>query len=271
MRVMVDQNDDLSISQQCELLGISHSTYYYKPLEPDDEQLKLMDAIDKIYLEQPYYGSRRITKALRRQGWSVGRKRVRRLMRLMGIEAIYQRPNTSKPAPENKVFPYLLKGLNICRPNQVWCTDITYIRLKTGWAYLMAVMDWHSRRVISWGLSNTMDADFCVDILQQSLKFGKPEIFNTDQGSQFTSNQFTEVLQDADVRISMDGRGRYLDNIFIERLWRSVKYENVYLNDYQTIGEARTGLDKYFKTYNFIRLHQSLAYSTPQEVWMATA
>lgn len=271
MKSLVDPKDGLSIARQCEILGLSGSTYYYKPSDASQEQLVLMKAIDEIYLEQPSYGSRRIAKALQRQGWSIGRKRVRRLMRLMGIEAIYQRPNTSKAEPEHKVYPYLLKGLEICRPNQVWCTDLTYIRLKSGWAYLMAVMDWHSRRVISWGISNTMDADFCVEVLQESLKLGKPEIFNTDQGAQFTSNQFTEVLQTAGIKISMDGRGRYLDNIFIERLWRTVKYENVYLNDYQTMADAKEGLSRYFALYNHRRLHQSLGYNTPQEVWAATA
>jgi putative transposase len=271
MREHIDSKATIPVSRQCELLGLPASSYYYKPQPVKTEQLQLMKAIEEIYLEQPYYGSRRILKALHRDGWQVGLRRVRRLMRIMNIQAIYQRPNTSKPSPENKVYPYLLRGMVISRPDQVWCTDITYIRLATGWSYLMAVMDWHSRRVISWGLSNTMDVDFCVGVLEESLKHGKPEFFNTDQGSQFTSTQFTNILKDHEINISMDGRGRYQDNIYIERLWRTVKYENVFINDYQTLGDARVGLDLFFDIYNQKRLHQSLDYKTPQEVWKAAS
>jgi putative transposase len=271
MRELIDPEIEIPVSRQCELLGLPASSFYYKPHPVKTEQLNLMKAIEDIYLEQPYYGSRRIAKALQRDGWQVSRKRVRRMMRIMCIQAIYQRPNTSKASPENKVYPYLLRGMAISRPDQVWCTDITYIRLTTGWSYLMAVMDWHSRRVISWGLSNTMDIDFCVEVLQQALKHGKPEIFNTDQGSQFTSSQFTDVLKCHGIGISMDGRGRYQDNIYIERLWRTVKYENVFINDYQTLGDAREGLDRFFDIYNKKRLHQSLGYKTPQEVWKAVS
>jgi len=271
MRELIDPEIDIPVSRQCELLGLPASSFYYKPNPVETGQLRLMKAIEDIFLEQPYYGSRRIAKALQRDGWKVSRKRVRRMMRIMCIQAIYQRPNTSKASPENKVYPYLLRGMAISRPDQVWCTDITYIRLTTGWSYLMAVMDWHSRRVISWGLSNIMDIDFCVGILQQSLKHGKPEIFNTDQGSQFTSTQFTEVLKSHEIDISMDGLGRYQDNIYVERLWRTVKYENVFINDYQTLGNARVGLSQFFDIYNHKRLHQSLGYKTPQEVWKAVS
>jgi putative transposase len=262
---------ELPKSTQCELLGIPRSTAYYKKAPVTQEELELMKLIDIIYLDFPYFGARRIAMTLRRNGNHVSRKRVSRLMKRMGISAIYQKPNTSKPNPEHKIYPYLLKGLDINQPNQVWCTDLTYIRLRSGWSYLMAVMDWHSRRVISWGLSSTMDTDFCVGVLEDALNEGKPEIFNTDQGSQFTSLEFTECLESSGIEISMDGKGRFMDNIFIERLWRSVKYECVYLNDFDTISDAKTELEKYFDKYNLFRPHQGLGSRTPDEVWQDAA
>ena len=272
LRVLIDpEHEELSLSRQCKLLGLSSSSYYYQPALVAPIQDKLIHAINVIYTKHPYYGSRRIVKKLRREGWMVGRKRVRRLMRLMGIQAIYQKPNTSKPNLQHKIYPYLLRDVKIDHINQVWSTDITYIRLKTGWVYLMAVIDWHSRKVLSWGLSNTMDTSFCIDVLENSFKHGKPEVFNTDQGSQYTSNDFTGVLKRKGIKISMDGKGRYLDNILVERLWRTVKYEDVFINDYQTLVNARKGLEEYFITYNTERLHQSLDYHTPDEVWSYAA
>jgi len=226
-----------------------------------------MRMLDEQFLETPYYGSRQMVRHLRRQGYRVGRKRIRRLMHKMGLEAIYQRPRTSHPNPEHRVYPYLLRNLKIDRPDQVWCADLTYIPMPRGFFYLVAVMDWHSRRVLAWQLSNTMEPDFCVEALQESLsKYGPPEIFNTDQGSQFTSEEFTEVLKAAGVRISMDGKGRWMDNIFIERLWRSLKYECVYLNAFETGSEARTGIGRWIDRYNTRRPHSSLDGFTPQEV-----
>jgi len=261
------EDQDVPVTRQCELLGLPKSTYYYKKADIPQEDVDFMNAIDKVYTKYPYYGARRISREMRNRGFNIGRKRVRRLMRIMGIQAIYQKPNTSKPNPEHKVYPYLLKGMVINKPNQVWCTDITYIRLAHGWGYLMAVMDWHSRRVISWGVSSTMDVEFCIRVLEDALKQGKPQIFNTDQGSQYTSVAFTDVLKREGIDISMDGRGRYLDNIFIERLWRTVKYENVFINGYRTIPELRVGLEQYFLIYNHERIHQALGYVTPDSVW----
>ena len=227
-----------------------------------------MHRLDELYTKWPFYGSRRMTEQLIRENQAVNRKRVSRLMRLMGIEAIYCKPRTTKAHPEHRKYPYLLRGLDIVRPNQVWATDITYIRLSHGFVYLVAVMDWYSRYVLSWRLSNTMESTFCIDALQEALgRFGVPDIFNTDQGSQFTSTDFTDVLKAANVDISMDGRGRYLDNIFVERLWRSVKYEEVYLKDYQTMPEAASGLGSYLSFYDDVRLHQALDYMTPAEVY----
>ena len=272
MRNLITPSDqEVPVSRQCELLGIPLSTYYYKPLRTTHEEDELCRLIDIIYTDFPYYGSRRIAHTLKQECMPIGRKRTSSLMKKMKIEAIYQKPRTSIPNPEHKVYPYLLKNIDINKPNQVWCTDITYIKLSTGWTYLMAVMDWRSRRVISWGVSNTMGADFCVRILEESLKHGKPEIFNTDQGSQYTSESFTAVLKREGIKISMDGKGRYLDNILIERLWRSVKYENIYINDYRTIGELRLGLTLYFDKYNHRRIHQSLDYKTPDDVWSFVA
>jgi len=226
-----------------------------------------MKLIDRQYLATPFYGARKIAAWLKSQGHRVNRKRVRRLMQLMGLKAIYRRPRTSQPAPGNKIYPYLLGGLRITRPNQVWAADITYIPMARGFLYLVAIIDWYSRYVLSWRLSNTLDAGFCVDALQEALKKGKPEIFNTDQGAQFTSGAFTGILQQHGVRISMDGKGSYNDNLFIERLWRSVKYEEVYLKAYQDGREARTSIGNYFRFYNTLRLHQALGYRTPAEIF----
>jgi putative transposase len=218
-------------------------------------------------LKTPFYGSRRMKAWLLGEGYLVSRSKVRRLMRLMGLEAIYRRPNTSKPAPGHRVYPYLLKGVEVNRVDQVWAADITYIPMAQGFLYLVAIMDWYSRHVLAWKLSNTMDTDFCVAALEEALSRGRPEVFNTDQGAQFTSDAFTQTLQERGIRVSMDGKGRYLDNIFVERLWRSVKYEEVYLKAYQTVVEARTGINAYLEFYNRQRPHQSLGYRTPAEVY----
>ena len=258
----------LSIVRQCGLLAISRSGLYYQPTGESAENLALMRLIDEAYLDCPYYGARQMMRHLRRQGHKIGRRRVARLMRKMGLAAIYQKPNTSKPNPQNKIYPYLLRDLEITKPNQVWCTDITYIPMRRGFMYLMAVMDWNSRRVLAWRVSNTMDVDFCIEALQEALLLhGKPGIFNTDQGSQFTSAAFTQVLKDAGIAISMDGRGRWMDNVFIERLWRSLKYECVYLYAFETGQELHAGLSRYIRHYNFSRPHSSLAGRTPDEVY----
>jgi putative transposase len=228
---MIDpKHETLSVARQCTLIGLSRSSLYYKQFPGTADDLELKALIDRQFLETPYFGSRKMTAVLRRQGHAVNRKRVRRLMREMGLQVIWQRPNTSKPNPEHRIYPYLLRGMAIDRPNQVWCADVTYIPMPRGFLYLVAVMDWHSRKVLAWRLSNTLHADFCVEALEEALaRFGRPDIFNTDQGSQFTSRAFIAVLEAAGVRISMDGKGRCMDNIFIERLWRSLKYEEVYL------------------------------------------
>ena len=226
-----------------------------------------MKLIDRQYLATPFYGTRKIVAWLNNKGYKVNRKRVRRLMRIMGLKAIYRRPRTSKPTPGNKIYPYLVNGIEITRPNQVWAADITYIPMAKGFLYLVAIIDWYSRYVLSWRLSNTLDADFCAEALEEALRKGRPEIFNTDQGSQFTSEAFTGLLERHGVRISMDGKGRYNDNLFIERLWRTVKYEEVYLKAYQDAREARVGIGEYFRFYNATRPHQSLSYLTPAEVF----
>lgn len=226
-----------------------------------------MGLIDKKYMQAPYFGSRRMTEYLKKEGFKVNRKRVQRLMRLMGIQAIYTKPRTSKPNKENKIYPYLLRNINIEKPDQVWCSDITYIPMKKGFLYLVAVMDWHSRYIVSWRLSNSMDTSFCTEALDDALAQGCPEIFNTDQGSQFTSEDFTGILKGKNIDISMDGKGRYLDNIFIERLWRSLKYEEVYLKAYDDIKQARASIAEWIRFYNFERQHQSLGYRTPWEVY----
>jgi putative transposase len=258
----------LSIVRQCELLSISRSSFYYQPVGETAENLALMRLIDVQFLETPWYGSRQMARHLRRDGHEVGRKRIRRLMAVMGLVPIYQRPRTTVLHPEHRIYPYLLRGLVVDRPNQVWCADITYIPMRRGFLYLVAVMDWATRKVLCWRVSNTMDVAFCVDALREALaRFGCPEIFNTDQGSQFTSSEFTEVLRAADVRISMDGRGRWMDNVFIERLWRSLKYECVYLHAFETGSELRAGLSRWIGYYNTRRPHSTLAGRTPDEAY----
>jgi putative transposase len=258
----------LSLVRQCRMLGISRSAVYYKPIGESAANLLLMRLIDEQFLETPFFGARQMSKHLRRLGHAVGRKRIRRLMRKMGLEPVYQRPNTSAPHPEHKIYPYLLKGLEINEPNKAWCADITYIPMRRGFLYLVAIVDWYSRKILSWRLSNSLDADFCVAALQEALaRFPKPEIFNTDQGSQFTSVDFTEVLKKAAVQISMDSRGRWRDNIIVERLWRSLKYECVYLNAYESGSEARAGIGTWVELYNRRRPHSSLDDLTPHEAY----
>jgi putative transposase len=246
-------------------LGLGRSSLYYQPVGPSESDLKVMKLIDRQYLETPFYGARKIAAWLRNQGQIVNRKRVRRLMQLMGLRAIYRRPRTSKPAPANKIYPYLLKGLNINRPNQVWAADITYIPMQKGFLYLVVIMDWYSRYILAWRLSNSLEGDFCVEALREALQKGQPEIFNTDQGSQFTSREFVGLLESRGIQVSMDGAGRYTDNLFIERLWRTLKYEEVYLKAYQEAKEARIEIAKYIRFYNAERPHQSLGYKTPAE------
>lgn len=262
------ENKDLSIVRQCDLLSINRSSLYYVPKGENAHNLKLMRLIDEQFLETPFYGSRQMARHLRRQGYCVGRHRLRRLMRKMGIEAIYQTPRTSDPHPDHKVYPYLLRNLAITQPNQVWCTDITYIPMGRGFMYLIAIMDWHSRKVLSWRLSNTMDTHFCVEALEEALtKYGAPEIFNTDQGSQFTSIDFTNVLKKQGVKISMDGKGRWMDNVFIERLWRSMKYECVYLKQFTDGSHARHEIRSWIRFYNSARPHSKFNGQTPDEVY----
>ena len=257
-----------SLSRQCEILSISRSSLYYVPRGESPENLALMRRIDELFLRYPFYGSRQMARQLRREGICVGRHRVRRLMRLMGLEAIYRAPKTSMPHPEHRAYPYLLKGLAIERPNHVWCADITYIPVRRGFLYLVAIMDWASRHVLAWRLSNTLDAGFCVEALNEALaRYGKPEIFNTDQGSQFTSAGFTGTLADVGVAISMDGRGRCMDNIFIERLWRSLKYEAVYLHELTDGLRAQRVIDDWIAFYNGERPHSALADRTPAEAY----
>jgi len=264
------RHPSLSIVCQCRLLDVSRSGLYYQPKGISEEALTLMKLIDRQYLATPFYGARKIAAWLKGQNYSVNRKRVRRLMQLMGLKAIYRCPRTSKPAPGHKIYPYLLSGMKITRPNQVWAADITYIPMARGFLYLVAIIDVYSRYVLSWQLSNTLDAGFCVEALEEALKKGRPDIFNTDQGAQFTSEAFTGLLQQHEVRISMDGKGSYNDNLFIERLWRSVKYEEVYLKAYQDGRDARIGLDDYFRFYNTERPHQALGYRTPADVFTST-
>ena len=269
-RQMIDlENTVLPINLQCRLLELSRSSYYYRPQPESELNLHLMDLIDRQYTKRPFYGARQMTESLRRQGHWVNHKRVERLMRKMGIMAIYPRPRTSIKDDSHKIYPYLLRDLAIIYPNQVWCADITYIRMRHGFLYLIAIMDWFSRYVLSWELSNTLDVHFCLEALDQALRIAKPEIFNNDQGSQFTSSAFTGLLEQNNIRISMDGRGRAFDNIFIERLWRTVKYEEVYLHDYQDGVDAYFALEKYFRFYNEERFHSSLDYQTPSEVYYA--
>lgn len=257
----------MSISRQCQLVGLPRASFYYQPQPESKENLMLMRLLDEQYTLTPFYGIRRMTAWLQTQGHSVNHKRVARLLRLMGLEAIYQKPRLSQPGAGHQIYPYLLRGLKIERRNQVWSTDITYIRLHGGFIYLTAVIDWYSRYVLSWEISTTLETEFCASALNQALEQATPEIFNTDQGVQFTSQAFTGILKERKIAISMDGRGRALDNIFVERLWRSVKYEEVYLYDYESVPQAIAGLDKYFKFYNHERLHQSLNYKTPATVY----
>jgi putative transposase len=261
-------NCPLSIRAQCKLLGVNRSMLYCQRCGLKESDVSVMHLMDEQYTRTPYYGVERMTAWLHRIGIGIGHNRVRRLLRLMGLEAVYPKPRLSRPGgPEHHIWPYLLRGVAVTRPNQVWAADITYIRLWRGFVYLVAVMDWYSRYVLSWSLSTTLESWFCVEALRRALAVGRPEIFNTDQGSQFTSEAFTCILQEAGVAISMDGRGRAFDNIFVERLWRSVKYEEVYIKDYGVVDEARRGLSDYFALYNTERLHQSLGYKTPAEVY----
>jgi len=259
---------DLSVVQQCRLVGVSRSSFYYTGKGESPLNLLLMRLIDEQFLETPFYGSRQMAHHLRKAGYNVRRKRVRRLMRVMGLSAVYCKPKTTVPHPEHRVYPYLLRNVTVNRPDQVWCADITYIPMRRGFLYMVAIMDWHSRKVLSWRLSNTMESSFCVEALEEALaRYGNPGIFNTDQGSQFTSFEFTGVLKDAGVSISMDGKGRWMDNVFIERLWRSLKYECVYLNAFETGTEARKGIGKWISFYNGSRPHSSLDDLTPEEVY----
>ncbi len=270
-KAMISRNHPgLRLSHQCRLLSISRSSFYYAPKGESPENLTLMRRIDELFLKYPFYGSRQMVRQLRREGVRIGRHRVRRLMRLMGLEAIYQAPRTSDPHPAHRIYPYLLKRMKINRPNQVWCADITYIPVQRGFLYLVAIMDWATRHVLAWRLSNTMDASFCVEALRDALsKYGKPDIFNTDQGSQFTSFDFTGVLKGAEVTISMDGRGRCMDNIFIERLWRSLKYEAVYLHELTDGFAAMRVIADWINFYNTERPHSSLGGWTPAEAYTA--
>lgn len=266
---MIQRNHEIPIYRQCELLGLSKSAYYYGSRGESALNLELMRLIDEIYTKWPFYGVLRITKELQRREYNVNEKRVRRLMRKLGLEAVYPKPNLSRPNKAHKVYPYLLKDLEITHPDHVWCTDITYIRMDKGFVYLVAVMDWHSRYVLSWELSTSLEKEFCVEALKRALNLACPEIFNSDQGSQFTSDDFIKLLSDPKlgIRISMDGRGRVFDNIFVERLWRTVKYEEVYLKSYETVKEAKNSLRRYFYFYNNERIHQALDYKTPHEIY----
>ena len=265
---MIDRGAEVTVTRQAELLALSRSSVYYTPRALSDRDLLLMRRLDELHLQWPFYGSRKLTRELQKEGHEVGRRHVVTLMRRMGMEAIYRRPRTSIPAREAAIRPYLLSNLSIGRPNQVWASDISYLPMAHGFLYLVAILDVFSRKVLAFRLSNTLTTDFCVEALEEALaKFGAPEIFNTDQGSQFTSDEWITVLDDAGVAISMDGKGRWIDNVFIERLWRSVKYEEVYLHGYANGTEARTSLTKYFSFYNERRSHQSLEYRTPDNVY----
>jgi putative transposase len=269
-RAEVGKETMMSVVQQCGLLELSRSTFYYQPVGENAYNLALMRLIDERFTKRPFYGVPRMTASLRAMGHGVNPKRVRRLMRVMGLEAIYPKPRLSANGPDHKVYPYLLKGVAVDRPDQAWATDITYVRLTHGFVYLTAIMDWYSRYVVSWELSITLDTGFCLEALGKALRISRPEIFNTDQGPQFTSVDFTNLLENEGIKVSMDGRGRVYDNIFVERLWRSVKYEEVYLHDYQMVLEARTHLSAYFEFYNDERPHEALGYRTPHEVYFGT-
>lgn len=268
---MIDRGyPKISVVRQCALAGLPRSSAYYKPLEPRKANHDLMRRIDEIYTEYPFFGSRQMARYLRREGFRANRKRVRRLMLLMGLEAQCPKPNLSKPAPGHTIYPYLMKGVTVDRPNKAWCSDITYIRLESGFVYLVAIMDWFSRKVLAWELSNSLDTAFCTKALQRAFaSHGQPEIFNTDQGCQFTSQEWTGLLKERGIRISMDGRGRALDNVFVERLWRSVKYEEVYRREYRDMNDVRRHLAIYFEFYNQRRPHSMLDDQTPAEVHAA--
>jgi putative transposase len=266
-RSWVEKSNVLSMRQQCELLELNRSGVYYEPAVVTPENLALMNRIDEIFTERPFYGSRRLAVVLSNEGQAVNRKRVQRLMRLMGIEAIYPKPRLTVADKQHEKYPYLLRGVDVTTPDQVWASDITYIRLRQGFLYLTAILDWYSRYVLAWRLSNTLDSRFCVEALEMALGTSTPQIFNSDQGCQFTSKDFTKVLKSAEVKISMDGKGRAFDNIFVERLWRSVKYEEVYLKDYEGVFEAEDSLGNYFSFYNNERPHQALSYLTPAQVY----
>jgi putative transposase len=269
---MIEQGSELSVSRQCEILELNRTGVYYTPRPVSEEDLILMRRIDELHLKHPFYGARRLAKQLVRDGFEVGRVHVTTLMRRMGIEAIYRRPRTSIPARDSLIYPYLLGGLRIDRANQVWASDLTYLPMAHGFLYLVAILDVASRKVLSFRVSNTMTPDFCVEALEEAIaRFGAPEIMNTDQGSQFTSAAWTDVLKAEDTSISMDGKGRWIDNVFIERLWRSVKYEDVYLRSYENGREVQAGLTQYFDFYNRERIHQSHEYLTPDEIYFATA
>jgi len=268
---MIDRENRLPLTRQSEILGLSRSSLYYKAVPISAQDLELMRLIDELHLKHPFMGGRSIRDQLEAMGHKVGREHVSTLMKKMGIAALYKKPNLSKPHPEHKVYPYLLRGMEITRANHVWSSDITYIPMARGFCYLVAIMDWASRKVFAWRLSNTLDASFCTEALEEAiLKYGIPDIFNTDQGSQFTSDAFIEILKSHDIDVSMDGKGRWLDNAFVERLWRSVKYEDVYLKAYGSIAEARQGLGEYFEFYNCRRRHQSLDRRTPDDVYWST-
>lgn len=268
---MIDREHILPLTRQSEILELSRSSLYYKAVPFSAEDLELMRLIDELHLKYPHMGSRSIRDQLQARGHQVGRDHVSTLMKKMGIAALYQKPRLSKPHPDHKIYPYLLRGLEISRANQVWATDITYLPMAKGFCYLVAIIDWASRRVLAWRLSNTLDASFCTDALEEAImKYGIPEIFNSDQGSQFTSEAFTGILTANGIKISMDGRGRWMDNVFVERLWRSVKYEDVYLKAYESIAETRRGLREYFEFYNSRRYHQGLDRRTPDDVYWST-
>ena len=268
-KLLIPGSSELSVRQQCKLLELNRSGLYYVTTGESDYNIMLMNKLDEQYTKTPFYGVEKMTEYLASIGYRVNVKRVRRLLREMGLEAIYPKPNLSKLNPAHKVFPYFLRNVPITKVDQVWSTDITYIRLKKGFAYLMAIIDWHSRYVLNWSISTTLEADFCIEALIETLAEGQCEIFNTDQGSQFTTKRFTEPLLEKGIKVSMDGRGRALDNIFVERLWRSVKYENIYLKEYDSVFTLREGIKEYFEFYNFQRFHQSLDYKTPAEIYFS--
>ena len=269
---MVSREEPLPLKRQCELLSLPRSTFYYASQGVSEDDLAMMRLMDECHLQHPYYGSRRIRDWLEDRGHRVNRKRVQRLMRKMGLTALYPKRNLSRRNQAHRVYPYLLKGLSIDRANQVWAADVTYIPMSKGFVYLVAIIDWYSRKVLSWRVSNTMDADFCVEALEEALdRYGNPDIFNTDQGSQFTSEDFTKVLRERGTQISMDGKGRWVDNVFVERLWRSLKYEEVYLKAYDSVAQSRASIERYLTFFNTERRHQSLGRKTPDTVYYESA